>query len=195
MLPLITQPSQCTPPPPPFLPSVPLLNLRSLDLQKDGKRADEGWWEETLKPLRCLEASSSARPEPLTTARGGGAPSSASSVLEAVGRLEDREISERVTALERCLPSTVEGFKGHALYVLKRHIGKYQGLKEGTRSVGLHRGEPYYPREALSELHTADRWKREGRIVREKEIGKPAKVVKRRKMSQGSGGGRGQRQG
>lgn len=43
------------------------------------------------------------------------------------------------------------------MYVLERHIGRYFALKPGTKKVGMHRGEGYYPREALAELHTADR--------------------------------------
>lgn len=31
--------------------------------------------------------------------------------------------------------------------------------------LGTHRGEPFYARSAVSVLHTADRWRREGREV------------------------------
>lgn len=37
-----------------------------------------------------------------------------------------------------------------------------QAIRPGTLPVGLHKGEPYYPRQDLSELHTTDRWRREG---------------------------------
>jgi len=43
------------------------------------------------------------------------------------------------------------------VYVLERHIGRYFALKPGTKKAGMHRGEGFYPREALAELHTADR--------------------------------------
>ena len=46
----------------------------------------------------------------------------------------------------------------HPVYVLERHIGRYFALKPGTKKVGMHRGEGYYPRDALAELHTADRY-------------------------------------
>lgn len=48
------------------------------------------------------------------------------------------------------------------MYVLERHIGRYFALKPGTKKAGMHRGEGFYHREALAELHTADRcavWK------------------------------------
>ncbi len=44
--------------------------------------------------------------------------------------------------------------RSHPRYVLERHITRYQVLKPGTRKVGLHRGEAFYPRGALEELHT-----------------------------------------
>lgn len=48
--------------------------------------------------------------------------------------------------------------RNHPVYVLERHIGRYFALKPGTKKVGMHRGEGYYPRDALAELHTADRY-------------------------------------
>lgn len=46
----------------------------------------------------------------------------------------------------------------HPLYILERHIGRYFALKPGTARAGMHRGEAFYPRDALTELHTADRY-------------------------------------
>ena len=43
------------------------------------------------------------------------------------------------------------------MYVLERHISRYFALKPGTKKVGMHRGEGFYHRDALAELHTADR--------------------------------------
>ena len=37
------------------------------------------------------------------------------------------------------LPTTLEGFKKHPLYVLQRHIPRYSALAPGSKSVGLHR--------------------------------------------------------
>jgi len=44
------------------------------------------------------------------------------------------------------------------VYVLERHISRYFALKPGTKKAGMHRGEGFYHREALAELHTADRF-------------------------------------
>ena len=51
------------------------------------------------------------------------------------------------------------------MYVLERHITRYQGLQPGARRLGLHRGESYYDRASVSDLHSAERWRREGRQV------------------------------
>ena len=66
------------------------------------------------------------------------------------------------------------------MYVLERHIGKYQALAPGTKKSGLHRGEAFFHRTALSELHTADRWQREGREVLPEARDSPAKINRRR---------------
>lgn len=66
----------------------------------------------------------------------------------------------------------------HPLYVLKRHIGKYRALQPGTRAAGVHRGEPFYNRDAIVELHTAEQWRRNHqRDVRPEELAQPAKIV------------------
>jgi xeroderma pigmentosum group C-complementing protein len=39
---------------------------------------------------------------------------------------EDAELSARAAQQAAGAPTTVDGFKGHPLYVLQRHITKYQ---------------------------------------------------------------------
>lgn len=36
--------------------------------------------------------------------------------------------------------------QNHPVYVLQRHISKYEALQPGAVPLGLHRGEPYYSR-------------------------------------------------
>lgn len=104
----------------------------------------------------------------------------AARAAELVKKREDAELSQRAASERQGLPSNVEGFKHHPVFVLERHISRYFALKPGTKKAGMHRGEAFYPREALAELHTADRWLRDGLEVRPEELGKPYKVVKRR---------------
>ena len=44
------------------------------------------------------------------------------------------------------------------MYVLERHISRYEALQPHSQLAGQHRGEKYYLRTALQPLHTADRW-------------------------------------
>lgn len=61
---------------------------------------------------------------------------------------------------------------------MRRHIGKYRALRPGARAAGVHRGEPFYDRAAIEELHTAEQWRRSyQRDVRPEELSHPAKVV------------------
>lgn len=41
-----------------------------------------------------------------------------------------------------------------------------QAVRPGGVKLGLHKGEAYYAREDVQELHTRERWQREGRQVR-----------------------------
>jgi hypothetical protein len=44
--------------------------------------------------------------------------------------------------------------RAHPRWVLERHIGRYWALAPNTPVAGWHRGETYYERSALQELHT-----------------------------------------
>ena len=39
--------------------------------------------------------------------------------------------------------------------MLQRHVGRYQALLPATKAAGMHKGEQFYPRSALQDLHTA----------------------------------------
>lgn len=92
-------------------------------------------------------------------------------------RREDAELAQHEVKERQSLPKTIDGFKRHPLYVLQRHISKYQGLSPGASQLGVHRGEPYYDRAAVAELHAAGRWKRLGFEVLPGEMLQPAKVI------------------
>jgi xeroderma pigmentosum group C-complementing protein len=47
---------------------------------------------------------------------------------------EEAELEQRAAAQVSALPTTIEGFKTHSLYMLERHIGKYQ--VKGFRQQG-----------------------------------------------------------
>lgn len=123
---------------------------------------------------------------------GSGAATAGGSTVLAERR-EDAELAQQEVKERQSLPKTIDGFKRHKLYVLQRHISKYQGLAPGAAPLGLHRGEPYFDRGALAELHAAPRWKRLGFEVLPGELGQPAKVAAHGKGKSGakgrSGGG------
>jgi xeroderma pigmentosum group C-complementing protein len=109
---------------------------------------------------------------------GGGSVQAAQQLAQVADKREDAELEQAALRQRHMLPKTIEGFKKHPLYVLKRHITKYQGLKPGTAPLGLHRGEPYFDRSALSELHSVVQWKRKCREVLAWEVGQPYKLIK-----------------
>ncbi|KAK9840463.1 hypothetical protein WJX74_010195 [Apatococcus lobatus] len=160
------------------------------------KHRDGLWWDETLRPLRAHQVAATRHHEAQhpqagpssTSAPAAGQPQAAPSHAQAVtvkeeemrSQREDAELQQRVALEKRGMPTTVDGFKVHPMYVLERHIGKYQALAPGTKKSGLHRGEAFFHRTALSELHTADRWQREGREVLPEARDTPAKINRRR---------------
>lgn len=83
------------------------------------------------------------------------------------------------------IPTSVTALHGHPVYVLERHIGKYQaicptGEHASDEPVGELNGERVYLRRALETLHTREGWLKEARDVRVEERERPAKVVRAR---------------
>ncbi|BDA45057.1 probable DNA repair protein complementing XP-C cells homolog [Coccomyxa sp. Obi] len=148
------------------------------------KLRDEQWWQETLQPLRPQLASSAHRGASSLPAGRKAQPLPASKgsqrVLDMVSAREDAELQQKFSSELADIPNTIPAFKSHPRYVLERHIGRYQALKPGTTKLGLHRGEAFYPRGALQDLHTAEIWQRKGRQVIDSELAKPAKTITRR---------------
>ena len=104
---------------------------------------------------------------------------------------EDRELELRAASERHTHPTTIEGFKKHAVFILARHIAKYQALHPSAKPAGTHKGEQYYLRENVGEIHTAERWKRIGKEVLPEELATPAKRMKKRATPAPGGGGGG----
>lgn len=67
--------------------------------------------------------------------------------------------------------------KNHPLYVLKRHLLKFEALYPAdVPSLGFVRGEAIYARECLFVLQTREKWYKQGRVVKPFETA--YKVVK-----------------
>ena len=65
------------------------------------------------------------------------------------------------------MPTNVSGFKSHPLFVLKRHLLKFEAIyPENAPTLGFIRGEGVYARECVHTLHCRVTWLKEGRTVR-----------------------------
>uniref|UniRef100_A0A8D8BPB6 DNA repair protein complementing XP-C cells homolog n=1 Tax=Culex pipiens TaxID=7175 RepID=A0A8D8BPB6_CULPI len=79
--------------------------------------------------------------------------------------------------LDKPLPTTIAECKNHPLYVLKRHLLKFEALYPvEVPSLGFVRGEAIYARECVFVLQTREKWYKQGRVVKPFETA--YKVVK-----------------
>ncbi|VDP84005.1 unnamed protein product [Echinostoma caproni] len=92
--------------------------------------------------------------------------------------------------LAQPLPEKMQDFKNHPLYILPRHLLKFEVIHPpDALPLGFFRGEPVYSRDCLHLCHTRESWLKEAKVVKPYE--QPAKVVKaraslKRKLLQGS---------
>ncbi|KAL3665337.1 hypothetical protein V7S43_009377 [Phytophthora oleae] len=92
---------------------------------------------------------------------------------------EEKALAQEMQKLETLklaegMPSSLEGFKKHHLYVLERHLHQSECLHP-RKVVGLFNGQPVFLRAHVQPLQSAFKWRRLGRIVKESERQKPAK--------------------
>ncbi|XP_049341877.1 DNA repair protein complementing XP-C cells [Astyanax mexicanus] len=113
------------------------------------RRIDSEWWEETLGFYVSPETEREKK--------------------------EDKELQDRL--LDKPLPTSISQYKNHPLYVLERHLLKYEALYPRTAAIlGYCRGEAVYSRDCVHTLHSRDTWLKQARTVRLGEV--PYKMVK-----------------
>ncbi|XP_002015455.2 DNA repair protein complementing XP-C cells homolog [Drosophila persimilis] len=100
-----------------------------------------------------------------------------------LGRRTKRDICEdeqlRRIHSEKPLPKSIAEFKDHPLYVLERHLLKFQGLYPADApTLGFIRGEAVYSRDCVHLLHSREIWLKSARVVKLGE--QPYKIVKAR---------------
>lgn len=116
-------------------------------------RVEEIWWKDAL---------SSFRPRRRTKQE----------------RKEDEEISEEFA--RRPMPQSLSDFKNHPLYILQKHLLKYEVIyPPNAPPVGHFRGEAVYARECVRDVHSRDYWIRHARVVRPNQ--EPYKITTRKK--------------
>lgn len=92
-------------------------------------------------------------------------------------RKEDSEL--RLLQADIPLPKTIHECKNHPLYILRRHLLKFEALYPPSPPIlGYVRNEPIYSREFLHCLHSRDIWLKQARVVKLGE--KPYNIVKAR---------------
>ncbi|XP_043269191.1 DNA repair protein complementing XP-C cells homolog [Venturia canescens] len=108
------------------------------------KRVDENWWTETLLPWKEND-----------------------SVLS---KAEDEMLLQR--ELEQPLPTTVGECKGHPLYVLTRHLLKFEALypPECVPLGHTRTGEAIYSRHCVHTLCSRETWIKKARVVKPAQI-------------------------
>ncbi|KAF7268305.1 hypothetical protein GWI33_018570 [Rhynchophorus ferrugineus] len=115
------------------------------------ERVYQSWWSESLKPFMGLP-----------TARD---------------KEEDNDFVRQ--QMDQPLPKSIAEYKNHPLYVLKRHLLKFEGLyPPDTPTLGFVRGEAVYPRTCVYLLHSRDIWLKQAKVVKLGE--QPYKIVKAR---------------
>ena len=99
-------------------------------------RTDPAWLDATLKPFRGSEAEG-----------------------------EEKEKEEMAKKKEEApLPTSISQFKGHPLYVLQRHLLKFEAIfPADAPTLGFIKGEPVYARECVKILQVA--LCEEGRLI------------------------------
>ncbi|KAM4651077.1 DNA repair protein complementing XP-C cells [Discoglossus pictus] len=113
------------------------------------RRVDPEWWEETLAPYRSLN----------------------------IDQDETEDLEFEAKLLDQPLPTSITEYKNHPLYVLKRHLLKYEAIYPETAAIlGTCRGEDVYSRSCVHTMHSRDTWLKEARVVRLGEM--PYKMVK-----------------
>ncbi|EEY57036.1 DNA repair protein, putative [Phytophthora infestans T30-4] len=87
--------------------------------------------------------------------------------------VEEKEKLETLKLAEG-MPTSLEGFRKHDMYVLERHLSHFECLHPRS-VVGLFKGQSVFLREHVQPLRSAFKWRHLGREVKESERQKPAK--------------------
>ncbi|KAG5868154.1 hypothetical protein JTB14_017347 [Gonioctena quinquepunctata] len=112
-------------------------------------RVDAKWWDESLLPFLCESTTRDKE--------------------------EDEELNQH--QLDQPLPNIISEYKNHPLYVLRRHLLKYEVIyPPDIHPLGFVRKEPVFPRNSVYICRSRKIWTKDGKVVKPGE--KPYKIVK-----------------
>ncbi|KAI8089323.1 uncharacterized protein BX664DRAFT_332731 [Halteromyces radiatus] len=96
-------------------------------------------------------------------------------------RYEEEQIQLEQHQHEQRMPTSMQALRNHPLYVLERHLKKFEVLhppKNMTMDsmvIGHIKGENVYPRSCVQQIHTRETWIKQGRVVMDDQV--PVKRV------------------
>lgn len=106
-------------------------------------------------------------------------------VMAALGpsKLSDKDHADESKTEEvltkQDMPTSDGGFRNHPLYVLEKHLLKFQGIYPAeVAPLGFFKDQPVYPRDCVHTLRSRETWLRSARTVKIGET--PYKIVKAR---------------
>nr|XP_003706486.1 PREDICTED: DNA repair protein complementing XP-C cells homolog [Megachile rotundata] len=116
------------------------------------QRIDEKWWQETLSYWKEKDT--------------------------AISKAEDEMLLQK--ELEQPLPKTIGECKGHPLYVIARHLLKFEALypPDCVPLGHTNTGDAIYSRHCVHTLRSRETWLKQARVVKPKQ--EPYKIVKSR---------------
>eukprot|EP01119_Soliformovum_irregulare_P008206 TRINITY_DN2126_c1_g1_i7.p1 TRINITY_DN2126_c1_g1~~TRINITY_DN2126_c1_g1_i7.p1 ORF type:complete len:678 (+),score=200.20 TRINITY_DN2126_c1_g1_i7:39-2072(+) len=135
--------------------------------QTKGNRVEDDDWMSRILNYQIPSSQDEVSSTPLPT------------VQESEEHRLQRELEEKaqLSMVDRDFPTSQEGFRKHPLYVLERFVSRYQILHP-KKKIGDFKGIPVYSRTCIKELHTADKWLQQGRIIKLGE--QPTKYVRKK---------------
>ncbi|RWS29929.1 DNA repair protein complementing XP-C cells-like protein, partial [Leptotrombidium deliense] len=85
--------------------------------------------------------------------------------------ISDEDLQMKQIVSKQPLPSTLAAFKNHPLYVLDKHLLKYEVIyPEDAPRITSFRGSSVYSREYVQTVHSDIYWRRQGRVIRSGEV-------------------------
>ena len=87
----------------------------------------------------------------------------------------------QASAMSEEIPTSEEGFRHHAKYVLEKHLRKHEAIRPSAKPVTFFKGQKVFTREDVAVLFSRKKWKLAGRQVKEEELDLPMKQWKWKK--------------